>query len=63
MKYLLNIKTATVHIKGCYHARKIAPHNKKEFSKLEDAINYYDGNTKKAICCNHCLCEENNKTL
>ncbi len=45
MKYLLNIKTGTIHDGSAYCPRinRMAEFNKKWFDKYEDAVNYYSG--------------------
>jgi len=57
MKYLLNIKTGTIHDGSAYCPRinRMAEFNKKWFDKYEDAVNYYSGKEKKGCPCGICL--------
>ncbi len=59
-RYLLNIKSGTIH-KGddlCYQGRTMAEFNKKWFDEYTEAVNYYEGKSKKGCPCGKCLKEE-----
>ena len=56
-KYILNINTGKIHnaLNPCYNCKKTTEENKKYFENYEDAVNYYEGKTKKGIPCGICL--------
>ena len=59
-KYLLNISTGTIHNgdNPCYQGKVMAESNKKWFYEYFDAVNFYEGKSKKGIPCCRCLKEK-----
>ncbi|MCH5267336.1 MAG: hypothetical protein J1E62_03240 [Lachnospiraceae bacterium] len=56
-KYLLNINSGVIHDgkNPCHQGKTAADFNKKEFDKLSDAMNYFEGKGKKGRPCEKCL--------
>lgn len=56
-KYILNIKTGTIHsaITPCAQCKKTNVGNKKYFEIYEDAVNFFEGKTLKGRPCGICL--------
>ena len=55
--YILNIRTRTIHDgkNPCAAAQRMAIANTKYFEKYEDAVNFFEGKTKKGQPCSKCL--------
>lgn len=57
MRYLLNIQQGKIHNadKPCAPVARMSEANKKAFDRIEDAINYYEGNRRKGTLCTRCF--------
>ena len=60
--FILNINTGKIHngIFPCPQCKKAKEENKKYFDNYEDAVNFFEGQTKKGVPCGKCLIEKNN---
>jgi len=60
VKYILNIKTGTIHnaVSPCAQCNRTNEGNKKYFEKYENAVNFFEGINSKGKPCGICLKEK-----
>ena len=56
-KYILNINTGAIHNgeKPCCFCKKMKESNKKYFDDYNEAVNFFEGKSKKGNPCGICL--------